>query len=330
MCRGASRCHMVGRGDARMGNRRAPRGRPAARRPRRQRAYPAIDVEICMTLVMPADAQRVPVMIMFGGGALPAEAIAPDALPEACRPPARPAGAPPAARHRPGADAPATEQLIAAGWGFASLRPTSIQADNGAGLTRGIIGLVNKGQPRKPDDWGALRAWAWGASRGARLSRDRERRRREARRHRRRLALRQGRARRDGVRYALRRRARRLIGRGRREAAPPQFRRGSREPDRQRRVPLDGRQLPEVRRRGSGVRQHERRRPAGRRARADRALRAAARRSSAMAFPRRATRSGSISRAASWRRSRRSRCSVCSARKDLGKSDDYAPRKCRP
>ena len=56
--------------------------------------------------------------------------------------------------------------MIAAGWGFASLSPASIQADNGAGLTKGIIGLVNKGQPRKPDDWGALRAWAWGASRG--------------------------------------------------------------------------------------------------------------------------------------------------------------------
>ena len=39
------------------------------------------------------------------------------------------------------------------------------QADNGAGLTEGIIGLVNQGQPRKLDDWGALRAWAWGASR---------------------------------------------------------------------------------------------------------------------------------------------------------------------
>ena len=32
--------------------------------------------------------------------------------------------------------------------------------------SRGIIGLVNKGQPRKPDDWGSLRAWAWGAARG--------------------------------------------------------------------------------------------------------------------------------------------------------------------
>ncbi len=31
-------------------------------------------------------------------------------------------------------------------------------------MKEGIIGLVNKGQPRKPDDWGVLRAWAWGAS----------------------------------------------------------------------------------------------------------------------------------------------------------------------
>jgi hypothetical protein len=40
-----------------------------------------------------------------------------------------------------------------------------VQPDNGAGLTRGIIGLMNKGQPRQLDDWGALKAWAWGASR---------------------------------------------------------------------------------------------------------------------------------------------------------------------
>jgi hypothetical protein len=64
------------------------------------------------------------------------------------------------------ADPPSTQQLLAAGWGYALINPSSIQADNGAGLTKGIIGLVNKGQPRKPDDWGSLRAWAWGAARG--------------------------------------------------------------------------------------------------------------------------------------------------------------------
>ena len=57
------------------------------------------------------------------------------------------------------------EQVIARGWAYAILSTSTIQADNGAGLTRGIIGLVNKGQPREPDDWGVLRAWAWGASR---------------------------------------------------------------------------------------------------------------------------------------------------------------------
>jgi len=63
-------------------------------------------------------------------------------------------------------DLPNTWQLAAAGWGFVLLDPASVQADDGAGITRGIIGLVNKGQPRKPEDWGALRAWAWGAGRG--------------------------------------------------------------------------------------------------------------------------------------------------------------------
>ena len=57
------------------------------------------------------------------------------------------------------------QQLLQKGWGYAILSPVSIQADNGAGLTQGIIGLVNKGQPRTPYDWGSLRAWAWGAGR---------------------------------------------------------------------------------------------------------------------------------------------------------------------
>jgi hypothetical protein len=57
------------------------------------------------------------------------------------------------------------EQVLDKGWGYAIYVPTSVQPDNGAGLTEGIIGLVNKGQPRTPEQWGALRAWAWGASR---------------------------------------------------------------------------------------------------------------------------------------------------------------------
>jgi hypothetical protein len=57
------------------------------------------------------------------------------------------------------------QQVLARGWGYAEYVPTSVQPDNGAGLAEGIIGLTNHGQPRKPDEWGALRAWAWGASR---------------------------------------------------------------------------------------------------------------------------------------------------------------------
>jgi len=168
-------------------------------------SYPAINVDIDMILVLPANAKgSVPVLMMFGGGRLPAPAqpdpaslklineglrkVLGNSSPElkaaldkypAYQPIAAAAGtggfgfgpapAPKAPTPDiPGVagvnnDGPSTEQLIAAGWGYAFVDPSSIQADNGAGITRGIIGLVNKGQPRKPDDWGALRAWAWGA-----------------------------------------------------------------------------------------------------------------------------------------------------------------------
>jgi lysophospholipase L1-like esterase len=118
-------------------------------------AMPSIAVDIDLVLVTPAKVKApVPVMIMFRKGSLPQLPGEP--------PPRRDPWMPPPA---PGDDPPAPEQLIAAGWGYAFLNPMSVQADNGAGLTRGIIGLVNRGQPRKPDDWGALRAWAWGAAR---------------------------------------------------------------------------------------------------------------------------------------------------------------------
>jgi hypothetical protein len=125
---------------------------------------PEIHVDIQMTLVVPADRKGpVPVMMMFGGRGIPEVAFPAPVFPGRGGAPGRggPPPAPPA-----NVDPPALEQLIADGWGVATINPGSIQADNGAGLTKGVIGLVNKGQPRKPDDWGALRAWGWGASRG--------------------------------------------------------------------------------------------------------------------------------------------------------------------
>jgi len=132
-------------------------GRPVAGRQLVGRAdnsaYPQIDVEISLTLVLPRDIEGpVPVMIMFRGGSLE-QAVGNAETP-------RFGGGGDALR-----DPAATEQLIAAGWGFAFLNPSSIQADRGEGLTRGIIGLVNQGQPRQLDDWGSLRAWSWGAAR---------------------------------------------------------------------------------------------------------------------------------------------------------------------
>ena len=109
-------------------------------------AYPQISVDIKLTLTTPADAKGpVPVILELTFGAFPQ----------------RP-GAPP--RPVP-TGSTAQDQALARGWGYATIVPTSIQPDNGAGLTQGIIGLVNKGQPRKLDDWGALRAWGWGTSR---------------------------------------------------------------------------------------------------------------------------------------------------------------------
>lgn len=109
--------------------------------------YPQLAVDIQLSLTTPKNITKaVPVIMEFGF-----------IFPPGFRPPAPPAATLPQKSWQ--------EQVLDKGWGYAILVPTSYQADNGAGLTQGIIGLVNKGQPRKPDDWGTLRAWAWGASR---------------------------------------------------------------------------------------------------------------------------------------------------------------------
>jgi len=110
---------------------------------------PSITVDIQLTLGIPVSATApVPVMMEFGF-------IFPPGF-RPFRPPQTTSGLPEPSWQK---------QVLSRGWGYAIIVPYSVQADHGAGLRQGIIGLVNKGQPRKPDDWGALRAWAWGASR---------------------------------------------------------------------------------------------------------------------------------------------------------------------
>jgi hypothetical protein len=113
-------------------------------------SYPLVTVDIQLTLTTPAQAAGpVPVIMEFS---LSPEVLAAMAM-----------RFPDAFKATPGTTW--QRQVLAKGWGYAVITPTSIQSDNGEGLTQGIIGLVNKGQPRTVDDWGALRAWAWGASR---------------------------------------------------------------------------------------------------------------------------------------------------------------------
>ena len=95
--------------------------------------YPAATPSIQVTLYIPENATGpVPVMVLYGGG------------------------------FRPGPPA-ALPQILAQG--CAVFNPGALQADSGGGLNVGIIGLVNKGKPRQPDDWGSLAALSWGLSR---------------------------------------------------------------------------------------------------------------------------------------------------------------------
>jgi len=155
--------------------------------------YPAITVDIIASVTTPANAAgKVPMIIQFGGQIPGAGRAAGAGAPGAGR-----AGGAPAANAAGGgagagrgAATQTPEQIadaervrkntppfpngattwqqaaISLGWGYGNLVPASIQADGGGdNFRRGIIGLINKGESRKVEDWGALKAWAWGAGR---------------------------------------------------------------------------------------------------------------------------------------------------------------------
>jgi hypothetical protein len=99
-------------------------------------AFPKITVDIQASFTVPKHAAgKVPILVQFGGGF----------------------------GGRGGAN-PWTQQALDKGWGHGTINPNSVQPDSNR-LREGVIGLTNKGEPRGPEDWGALRAWGWGVSR---------------------------------------------------------------------------------------------------------------------------------------------------------------------
>ncbi|MGB6194708.1 MAG: hypothetical protein WBF42_19745, partial [Terracidiphilus sp.] len=108
-----------------------------------------ITVDIELTLSTPADAKGPVPVIMELGWSKEFLAMLAKMYPQLAKPEPGPTW---------------QQQVLRRGWGYAEYIPTSVQPDNGAGLTKGIIGLVNRGQPRTLDDWGSLKAWGWGAS----------------------------------------------------------------------------------------------------------------------------------------------------------------------
>lgn len=109
---------------------------------------PSISVEIQASILYPEGAKNIPVIVEYGYMT------------------GRPS---PTAMSFGRANAAPAESwqmmVVKRGWAAATIVTGSIQADGGQGLRSGIIGLCNKGEYRKPEDWGALRAWGWGTSR---------------------------------------------------------------------------------------------------------------------------------------------------------------------
>src|SRR5204863_2142558 len=93
--------------------------------------YPAGSVEIALQVTTPVstEGRKVPAIIVMGSLAPPRLP-----LPGAGRGPAP-------APQQTGTYPDYRAQILARGWGIVIFDPLSVQADNGAGFTKGIIGL---------------------------------------------------------------------------------------------------------------------------------------------------------------------------------------------
>lgn len=106
--------------------------------------------EIKLTVYTPAAVKtRVPLILLvnFGGGPPP----------------------PPTAGRGRGnfpSDPPVAAEILAKGWGYATVGYLDIQPDRADAWKEGVIGvtLAGRAQPA-PDEWGTIGAWSWGISR---------------------------------------------------------------------------------------------------------------------------------------------------------------------
>ncbi|HMF00359.1 MAG TPA: acetylxylan esterase, partial [Terriglobia bacterium] len=67
----------------------------------------------------------------------------------------------------PTGEPPVADEILARGWGYATVVYTEIQPDRANAWKDGVIGLTlasDQTEPR-PDEWGTISAWAWGISR---------------------------------------------------------------------------------------------------------------------------------------------------------------------